>query len=41
MPIPTLAKEDAWLGFYGSIVGAAIAGIVTLWGLNTQLKVRY
>lgn len=38
MPIPTLAKEDAWLGFYGSIVGAAIAGIVTLWGIEYTIK---
>lgn len=38
MPIPTLAKEDAWLGFYGSIVGAAIAGIVTLWGIEYTVK---
>lgn len=37
-PIPTLAKEDAWLGFYGSIVGAAIAGIVTLWGIEYTIK---
>jgi hypothetical protein len=37
-PIPTLAKEDAWLGFYGSIIGAAIAGIVTLWGIEYTIK---
>ena len=38
MPIPTLAEENAWLGFYGSIIGAAIAGIVTLWGIEYTIK---
>lgn len=37
-PIPTLADENAWLGFYGSIVGAGIAGIVTLWGIEYTIK---
>lgn len=37
-PIPTLADENAWLGFYGSIVGAIIAGIVTLWGIEYTIK---
>jgi hypothetical protein len=37
-PIPTLADENAWLGFYGSIIGAGIAGIVTLWGIEYTIK---
>ncbi len=37
-PIPTLANENAWLGFYGSIIGAGIAGIVTLWGIENTIK---
>jgi len=37
-PIKTLADENAWLGFYGSIVGAGIAGIITLWGIEYTIK---
>ncbi|MDD7794782.1 hypothetical protein [Clostridium sp. 'White wine YQ'] len=37
-PIPTLADENAWLGFYGSVLGAAIAGIVTIWGIEYTIK---
>lgn len=38
LPVPTLADENAWVGFYGSIIGAGIAGIVTLWGIEYTIK---
>lgn len=38
IPIPSLANVNAWLGFFGSIVGAGIAGIVTLWGIEYTIK---
>lgn len=38
IPIPTLADENGWLGFYGSLIGAGIAGIITLWGIEYTIK---
>ena len=38
VPIPTLADENGWLGFYGSLIGAGIAGIITLWGIEYTIK---
>lgn len=37
-PISTLADENAWLGFFGSVIGAGIAGIVTIWGIEYAIK---
>lgn len=38
VPMPSHADDNAWLGFYGSILGATIAGIVTLWAIETTIK---
>lgn len=38
IPLPTLADENGWLGFYGELVGAGIAGIITLWGIEYTIK---
>ncbi|MEK4458286.1 hypothetical protein [Paenibacillus sp. FSL R10-2748] len=38
IPVPSLANVNAWLGFFGSIIGAGIAGIVTLWGIEYTIK---
>lgn len=38
VPMPTLANENGWLDFYGSLLGSAVAGIVTLWGIEYAIK---
>lgn len=38
IPVPSLANVNAWLGFFGSIIGAGIAGLVTLWGIEYTIK---
>lgn len=38
IPVPSLADVNTWLSFYGSIVGAGIAGIITLWGIEYTIK---
>ena len=38
VPMPSHADDNAWLGFYGRILGATIAGIVTLWAIETTIK---
>lgn len=38
VPMPTLADENGWLDFFGSLLGSAVAGIVTLWGIEYTIK---
>lgn len=38
VPMPTLVDESGWLNFFGSLLGAAVAGIVTLWGIEYTIK---
>lgn len=38
IPIPSLADNNAWLGFWGSIIGAIISGIITLWVIEYTIK---
>lgn len=38
IPIPSLADNNAWLGFWGSIIGAIISGIITLWVIEHTIK---
>lgn len=38
IPMPTLADENGWLDFFGSLLGSAVAGIVTLWGIEYTIK---
>lgn len=41
IPIPSNADNNSWLVFWGSVLGAIIGGIVTLWGLNVTIKSTY
>jgi hypothetical protein len=38
IPMPSLADNNAWLQFYGSVIGAVIGGTVTLWGIEYTIK---
>lgn len=38
LPISTKADNNAWLQYWGSVVGALVAGLVTLWGIENTIK---
>ncbi|MDI9477067.1 MAG: hypothetical protein ACOX0L_00410 [Natronincolaceae bacterium] len=38
LPIVTMADNNAWLQYWGNVIGALVAGLVTLWGIETTIK---
>lgn len=38
LPIPSKADNNAWLQYWGSLIGSLIAGLVTLWGIEYTIK---
>lgn len=38
IPMPSLVGESGWLTFFGSLFGALVAGLVTLWGIEYTIK---
>lgn len=38
LPMPSVVGADNWLGFYGSLFGAVIGGIITMWGVQASIK---
>ncbi|HZX21224.1 MAG TPA: hypothetical protein VFF25_02420, partial [Clostridia bacterium] len=38
LPIATKADNNAWLQYWGNVIGALAAGLVTLWGIETTIK---
>ena len=38
LPISSKADNNAWLQYWGGLIGALIAGLVTLWGIDYTIK---
>lgn len=38
IPMPSMANADTWLEFYGGLLGAAVGGIIALWGIEYTIK---
>jgi len=38
LPISTKADNNSWLQYWGSVVGALVAGLITLWGIENTIK---
>ena len=36
--MPSMANADTWLEFYGGLLGAAVGGIIALWGIEYTIK---